>query len=203
VPVTDTERAVLIEELLDAVPEEIVNSIGPNDNLARGRCIMATATGISALRYFGIQAEPQPVAVEIFNPAMTEWLKEGSPGGLEEAKKRNCHVVAIDAQNESKPGGYNGHLVVRLDNYLLDLDMRQFVRPHKNIAMPVSVIWEVKDDFDDGGLQVYEKNGCWVTYEKLDNPGYKQAPDWRKRDQGDRARTTGRVIRRMRKAAET
>lgn len=154
-------------------------------------CILSTAIGILVLKQFDIQAVPFPVEVTVCNQAWMDWANEGFPNsGPEEQERRGAHIITNrpDWQGGNLPSlnpvtgrGWDGHLVLRVDKTLIDLDLGNFCRPTKGIVLPPSIVaplserLTVSGGYGDGQVMTH------VHYQPLVAPyadEYLTSKDW-------------------------
>jgi hypothetical protein len=160
-------------------------------------CILATRIGIEALRYFGIEAEPRPVIAMFFNKVEADGFDTGLDGEAVKALPGAWGVgIGVDRNAPDKRHGWNGHLVIEITGYLIDLNSGQASRPEQQMPVPSSLTLKRPAVFE-GRLAYTLEDGVRAVYEPLADQRWRQAPDWRGDDR--HRRTTGKVIRAMRK----
>jgi len=155
------------------------------------RCVLATRIGLDVLARFGLDAEPRLVVCEAANAAYLQWVEDGAPGGDVGQLARGAWLVSNDPLKRRAGGDglprqgppvaspWDGHLVLRLRDLLIDLDAQQFARPTHGIVPPAAVVlpWHgeerVGTDFRRGGACCYWP---WPADHPIDD--WRTAPDW-------------------------
>lgn len=168
------------------------------------RCIVATAIGLEALRFFGVKAEPFPVGLTIYNAALVQHL---DGGGVPGARIEGGHVLTtFDNQRQriiTRAGRpyWRGHLVIHLPaaRALVDLDLQQLRRPEKGISVPDAAVFNYAEhSIQSQGFRV---NGCMLRYMPSDDQSWRTSSDWRSGARHSRD-VIGRIIREMKAAIE-
>lgn len=169
-------------------------------------CVLSTRVGIDVLDYFGVEAEPQPVAVTVGNATWWEVAARISNGWRpteEELDGSGARYVQVDTEGPGriqKDGsrGWPGHLVISLRKWsdtLVDLDIGQFYRPQKSIVVPRAVALGVGPEFWSGKAASFLfEEGTGAVYEQLvPSRSFREGADWKRKNP-----ITGKVIRRIR-----
>lgn len=194
----------LLDALADAAPPVIdrISRPGP-------RCVLASRVGQLVLAHFGKVAEPFPVELTLFNDAWRQWADEDFAGGAQagEQERRRAHILtntphwrgqSLPSELPPTRGPWDGHLVLKVEGFLVDLDLGQMARPHKQIRVPRAVVAplspanSVEGTFTDRGVRTH------VLYRPLDAPyadEYRTAKDWVKTSTYDPTVTT--IVRHM------
>jgi hypothetical protein len=136
-------------------------------------CIMATRAAIEVGHYFGYTWHPLVVNIAVFNQAGFELFQQGIPFTDWPAE---AHSVGVISQNTTTATGWDGHLLARAGDILIDLAGAQFDRPGKDIAIGP---WTFKVEGEgpwpglrDGthlivwpqtGITVYRRTRDWKT----------------------------------------
>lgn len=180
----------LLDRLAPAVREEIRRDFAPN-------CCIATAAILRRVfRHFRFEALPVPVEVVIRNRRMVELLKRGvkvpgDPARMREwFKATGSYSVGITRESPTpfKGGGFSGHLVVRVQDVLVDASLEQANRPQWNLAVPPFMVSNIAPGFMEGKTQVGGVNGCEVAYTLLTGDStWRSSPDWTDEDRARRA----------------
>lgn len=163
--------------------------------LAPNICIMATKVGIQALDYFGIKAIPVTCNLVVGNAAWVEWMKDGMPKPMPD----EAWSVSVHEQNTDGPG-YNGHVMLRADDMLADLNFGQVSRPEKNMTFPAAAIFpldeEQRANFEAGKEVVYFGPGGEVViiHHTPGRKSFMKAKDWTRHQKSP----TGVLIRAVR-----
>jgi hypothetical protein len=150
--------------------------------LAPARCIAATKIGIQTLDYFGITATPVPCNLIVGNAAWVRWLELGEGRGPMPDEAWN---VAVHEQNTDGPG-YNGHVMLRAGDMLVDLNFGQVSRPEKGMEVAPATAFTLTEDrlaaFDAGEKVVYyDDNDTVVIIEPtLGRKSFMKAKDWQR-----------------------
>lgn len=174
-------------------------------------CILATRVGVSVLENFRIVAEPFPVEFNVFNDAWREWGDANFVGGSEEQLRRGAHLLTnmpnwpggtLPQLNPARGRPWDGHLVLRVDRWLVDLDLAQCSRPTKQIFLPPAVVAPLgANDVVEGDVTIKGVTS-FVVYRPLVAPyadDYKTAGDWRANGEGFRAAVAA-ITRKMKLA---
>lgn len=147
--------------------------------LAPNVCIMATKVGIQALAHFGIEAVPVTVNLVVGNRQWVDWMNHGMPKPMPTA----AWSVAVHEQNTDGPG-YNGHVMLRADDMLADLNFGQVSRPQKGMAFPASTAFPLDGkrmvEFEAGREIVYfgEDGEAVIIHHTPGRKSFQQAKDW-------------------------
>jgi hypothetical protein len=146
------------------------------------RCIAATAIGLEVFRHFGVSARPIALELQLFSPTVTAWIlanHERGPLDWQQAPKGTVLVIGPESGKLSADG-YNGHLVVGIDGWLVDLDARQFNRPEHGLELPAAVMIPADRPNGDGWI-CGVGNGCLFSFRPIDDASWRTAPDWTER----------------------
>lgn len=168
--------------------------------LAPNRCIAATKTGIKVLRYFGINATPVPCDLTVGNLAWVKWVEGGDLRA--ETMPDAAWSVHVGRRNTDGPG-YNGHVMIRADDMLVDLNFGQVSRPQKGLEVPDATAFPLDgkrmEAFETGDKVVYfdeDGNVAVIIEPTLERRSFKQAKDW----QRNHKQAVGLLIRMVKKA---
>jgi len=76
--------------------------------------------------------------------------------------------------------GWDGHLVLRVEDILLDGSIVMCSRPAQGIFLPKMLWVQVDSDWDAPGgiVGVTLLNGCEITYEHLNDDTWRDSPYW-------------------------
>lgn len=169
-------------------------------------CVFSTRVGLDALRYFGVDAEPFPVKAIVGNREWVEAvdrIQAGEKLNAREVEATGARFVEIDTA-DLKPmpdgrRGFPGHLVIALPwaDEIVDLDLGQFRREHKNIYVPRVGHFNVPQGFfTEGSATGYKfERDTTAVYCHLPKPlrPYQTGKDWTTKNS-----VTGKVIRAIR-----
>jgi hypothetical protein len=176
-------------------------------------CIASTRVVIRVLKHFGIEAQPFPVKLMVFNAAFVRQLELGNrpPQGETQlaawCEKYGAWSVGVGF-NPSDPTagagdpGYVGHLIAVLPTYWLAVDASadQADRPRHGINMPGVMTFPITPKFLNGQGSVFaaSPDGAFLEYKPdLGNLGHRVSPDW-----NDKTRTK-RSIKAIIRAVES
>lgn len=187
--------ALVAADVLDALREEVPREIEERVPAAEmrelqiGRCIQATRVGLEALRYFGVEAKPLVTLMMVGNAAWAEWMLAGSPQPMPD----EVWSVGIDPK-ECGRRGFPGHLVILVEEHLLDLDAGLYARPQHGIFVPPTILTPVRPMREDGPIagEDLEDGGAIIYGNHFDPPNYRTSGAWK-----NTASWAGPVIRRM------
>lgn len=136
-------------------------------------CINASRTGIEVLRQLGVKAKPLSVSIVVFNDFA--WR-------LFQADKPTCEwppqawSIGVSTGQDSRPGKWNGHLMIEGDGWMLDLSARQFHRPGRITVTEPWIIPPVEEErhttYVDDHRQV-----LMIARTPRSN-GWRRAPGW-------------------------
>jgi hypothetical protein len=162
-------------------------------------CILSTRIGIAVLEYFGVDAMPLSVRAGFMNREAIELMDAGHPES-DVGKVGGSWGVGIGVGIEGdRPGHWDGHLVIRAADYILDLNSGPASRPQRAIPVPASLVLRIPPDFITGQEQYawpLDHDVTAVYKHTPANDGWRKSPDW---TGDDRHRATaGRLIRVLR-----
>lgn len=173
-------------------------------------CIASTRIAIDVMGAYGIEAQPLPVSLMVFNKEAKKILEQS---GSDEFKK------IVDRQHPEAEGGpwsvglgvtshtedneWAGHLIVAVPQHgaYLDLSCDQASRPHKNIELtPHYFDLEMDDPWLTGKspvLLLESNTGLLLSLDRRapDPDGFRQSPNWT--GEGQSAEPLRRVTRRV------
>jgi hypothetical protein len=150
---------IVTDRLLTAVRAEVPRALDqllpPRRRQSDGYCLAATRIGIETLRHFGVKCEPLVVSALAGNAKWRAWI-ESEVGGK---KPEGAYVTRTSS---GRPGDFAQHLVVEVDDQLLDLDSRQFSEPESGIVVPETLVASLTEhgaqlDLDGGGVILYAR----------------------------------------------
>jgi hypothetical protein len=163
------------------------------------RCILASRIGHGVLTYFGVPHQALVCNVHIYNPAYMAWADARGHGAKTEAEAREVEAVGgrVLILDDTVPGpGYSGHVVLLVGapaEAFLDLDLQQFNRPGKDIALPAAGSFGIVPD--QPTWSYHSDGGCGLYYTpRWGDTSYRMAPDWKRPQRA----AVGALIRRLR-----
>lgn len=162
------------------------------EEYTRDCCIAAAAILRRVFEVHGYTAEVIPVTVEVYNPEMSGLFKRGFK--IDKNRDRTLMEITgawsvgivpasatLSAVNRVPGGGYGGHLLLRVCNFLIDPTIKQVDRPDKNITMPEMIATPHAEDLVRDDELRLDVGGCLVRYQPLNDHSYVTAPDWVRR----------------------
>jgi hypothetical protein len=164
------------------------------ESYTRDCCIAAAAILTRVFDEYGHKAQVIPVTVEVYNAPMVHLFKHGFKLPDDKARRKalfeltGAHGVGIvpasamlSALSKARGGGFGGHLLLRVENFLIDSTIKQVDRPEHNMLMPDLIAVEHAEDLlRDRELRL-DVGGCMVVYKPLGDQSYRTAPDWVRR----------------------
>jgi len=158
-------------------------------------CIPTSRVLQSVLGYFGIESYAVPTEVSACNKVQAEIF--ASIGGREQAAnatpeqrkdwaRKGAWATAIGPGVETaglpvRNDGWNGHLVLRVEDILLDGSIVMLNDSSRDLILP-ELLWTSVDAEWDAGTQyacLTLPNGCEVVYGKLDDDTWRDTPYWK------------------------
>lgn len=141
----------------------------------RTHCIEAAKIGLAVLKELGVTARPLPCAYRIANPLAHEFISTRQPVS---EWPDDAWAIGVDPDSNAPGPGWNGHVVVLGDGFMLDLSAGQFHRRHipsKAYAAPL-------DDMDPTLPMRFERVGDDIVVEVWPRPelrAWKNGSAWR------------------------
>jgi len=157
-------------------------------------CIAAAAILIRVFEHYGFEANAIPVTLQIYNAPMVKLLMNEAP--LPEDPDRRAKLFELTGAwgigvvpaastlatlNGVPGGGYGGHLLVRVKEFLIDATLAQATRPDKQIVLPQLLATPHAFELLNSNAVSLEVNGCAVVYRLSSDETYLEAPDWKRR----------------------
>jgi hypothetical protein len=171
-------------------------------------CILCTAIGCDVLKTFGIDARPLSVQVDVVNQAWLTWTDDGRPGGPTGGLARGAWAITCGGEDTDpthfsptllpvEPGkAWDGHLVIQVEEGIIDLDLLAFSRPTKNLVLPAAALFAF--DAAAGQGQAFQIDGHLIRYQpKPADRSWEATRDWRSITK--RQATVDRIVRLIRK----
>jgi hypothetical protein len=155
-------------------------------------CIAAAAILTRVFAEYGYKAEVLTVAVAVYNQAMVKVLNQGIAIPNEPNAREmffsitgawGVGITPGSAAVSAKKGidGFGGHLILRVNDYLIDATIQQVSRPEKKIVLPPMLVIDKADELVKGGKRAVQVGSCVVVYVPIVNETYRTAPDWVRR----------------------
>lgn len=163
-------------------------------------CILAGKIALEACKYFQVKAWPMAFDLLYSNPAYIRWtIEHGGP-------PKNFHELP-DNKDPETPWALaiadSMHVAILTDEYLIDLAADQMARPFR--GMQIGPLIFRKNDADikfwvGPHYQIQMPDGCLVAYtERPDRVGWwKNSGNWNRRDEKQRNKIVGWIVRRTR-----
>jgi hypothetical protein len=176
---------VLLERLTPLTRDRIVATLGHQDT-----CIPTSRILQAVLERFGFQATPVAAEVIACNPMYAQMVKsfDGRDPSAEEVKAwqdRGAFAVRISPEMATagvpiSGTGWDGHLVLRVEDIVLDGSIEMCSRPAKAIILPKLLGIPVDRMWDAGRRDARQLlvNGCEVSYKKLNDESWQTASYW-------------------------
>jgi hypothetical protein len=177
----------LLASLAPIVRDEILKDFAPD-------CCIATAAILRRVfRHFHLDTTPIPVSVHIFNAAYLKLRRAGvpfpdDPAELHELMDRT-EAVAIGITEESvHPGKWPGHMLVLVEDVLVDASLDFCNRPEHNITLPSFMTMPSRPPFLEFRSQLARMvNGCEIVYRRSHDNAWLSDPDWTTESRARRA----------------
>jgi hypothetical protein len=167
-----------------------------DDSGVRGICLETARCLRIVLRHFGFNAYPQSVFIHIHNPITTELLRTNSHlptaelsrlvqkswdnGGWSTGTKANAENSPVNPMIDPLNGGYNAHIVIRVQDVLIDAAIKQYERVQHNILLPRLLSTPVTPLFDGGEPNRCMVNGCLIVHVRSGDQQFRNMPGWSK-----------------------
>jgi hypothetical protein len=153
-----------------------------SNGFPRHTCVLTTRLGLDVLRYFGVRAEPEPVAIACYNAKAFQAVVDGTFT----ADVGYTVGVGGTGAHTTRPGGISTvdlHLVLRTlsEPRLVDLSIDQFHRPERDLHLNgalVTPVFDLSRWLADDPITVFPAAGGAIRYDRLDDHGYRRVPDW-------------------------
>lgn len=150
-------------------------------------CCIATCKIMQTIfAEYGFRAEPFPVSVYIHNAKQFELIKNGTlPDSGEEREALGAWAVGLVAGGKVPNGrqGFGGHLVLHVEGMLIDASLQQADRPERAITLPPLLAVPAEPGFfgrrAKGQQMAGIVNGCMVVFKRIENEGWRSAPNWK------------------------
>jgi hypothetical protein len=146
------------------------------------------------LEHFEFQSEPVATRITACNEIQAEIFRNvggrdnadfATPDQKKQWEQRGAWSTAISPETAAAnvpiaAPGWNGHLALRLEDWLVDGSIEMCNKPEKRLILPKLLWVPVDADWDKPyGLVIQSmENGCEVTYEKLNDDSWRTFSDW-------------------------
>ena len=185
---------LLLTKLTPIVRGEMLNFY--EGQSTSGICLETSRCLRVVLRHYGFDPRPCSVFIHVHNSVTTGVLvsnaalpdaelvklinKSWDNGGwsVGTAAQRTVANPMIDRPN----GGYNGHLILEVQDVLVDAAIRQYDRPEHNIFMPDILVTPIPAGFAEGVPAKQMVNGCLVVQHRTGDQQFRRMPGWSKRN---------------------
>lgn len=144
-------------------------------------CILAARMATNALTALGVRSIEIPVAVAAYNQRGWEErnlpIKDWSPDAW--SVGASSRQVAYQFRQD---GGFDGHVVVGTENFVIDLSAPQFDRPMRSIVTggPLVARWEAFEVVSRSSRKIGLLEGVYLIEAEPWNTGYKESLDWKR-----------------------
>jgi hypothetical protein len=172
-------------------------------------CIATCGVLRRALQHFGYESEPMPCTVGVFNAAMVKLLKTGMrfPEDYEERLRLaslfgawGVGLVPVSAPMGNH-SGFGGHVVLRVQQTVIDASIEQAQRPDKNMTLPPLLAFELGCEFllqpRGQRFECLLPDGVNIIYERSTDYSFRFATDWQ-RTGSPYVETLSKVVRETR-----
>lgn len=177
----------LLSKLGGIASEEMLRYYG--DSQTTGICLETSRCMRVVLRHFGFDPRPVSVFINIHNPTTTEiLLAGGSLADVERSWNNGGWTVGVRVTRaypffiDPVNNGYNAHLVLHVQDVLVDAAIRQYERPQHGILLPDLLVTAVPQTFfslkEDVRTVV---NGCLVVHSYTGDQKFRSMPGWSKK----------------------
>jgi len=195
------ELPTLLEALTPIAAEEMRTYY---ETQTTGICLETSRCLRLVFQHYGYAAHPRSVFYEVYNPLTSRLLLEAERAELSKEEKVRildasfqvggwsvgCYksdggeMVGGFANGDIRKGGYNGHLLLRVEDVLVDASIKQADRPQHNIHLPEMLavqLGDAADDFERGKCKLSTSvNSCLIRYQKTFDNEWKWLPGWSK-----------------------
>jgi hypothetical protein len=180
--------ARLLDALAPVVREEITKDFMPDCCIATGAILRRV------FRHFHFHAMPVPVLVYIYNAAYVK-LRD-TPSFVFPTDQAELHALMDKTgawgmgitEESARPGKWAGHLLMRVQDALVDASLDFCNRPAKNIVLPPFIVTPARRHFLEFRSQLAGTvDGCEIVYQRQHDQSYRTAPDWSNESRGRRA----------------
>lgn len=148
----------------------------------RDLCILSTRIAIEVARYFGVDAQPTPVQVILYNAPFAKHVAcdftDVEDPAHPETWGDESWSVGIGCGAPARIGGWDGHLIALAQGCYADFSISQAERIERNIVTGEALVgpW---DGRSRAWKAVSETTGTVIEYRRIDDDSWRSAPDWR------------------------
>ena len=166
-PRPEGERMVTTEEMIESLVDACIES-GFFEVQKRvlaekhdGACINATWIGLEVLRHLGVEASPSAWDAMVVNEEARLLMLQGVPVSdwPDTAWSLGVNSKTVDSE------GVGFHLVIQVQEGILDLSALQFNRPSKGINVPPALFVSMQD-FNGKDIHVENEGTHYFLYNK-------------------------------------
>jgi hypothetical protein len=159
---------------------------------------LATRLAIDVAKYFGVQAEPLPCKVMLYNAAFAKHVANNFADVEDKTRPQtwgdDSWSVGIGCGSPKRFNAWDGHLIAVADGWFGDFSIGQAERPQHNIMTGPALVgpyaghaqWRAES----------ETTGAVIEYKVIEDGSWRMAPDWR--DEKRRRPMVGKLIRALR-----
>lgn len=195
-----------VRESVIALYAKVASEILPQRFVAKtsGYCINAARVTIDVLARFGVEGKATATACLVMNAVLRKLVEErgGIPRDFpKEWEAQGAWGIGVDGRTEADGGTneYSAHVVVLVDDCMIDASVGQFSRPQREINMPAILVATVPDDFLRGEEPIFlgkRGDGPAITYWNLPQErGFENASGFRSHE--NNLQVTDEIIRAM------
>jgi hypothetical protein len=176
----------LLESLAPIVRDEILKDFTSD-------CCIATAAILRRVfRHFHFETSPIPVYVNIFNAAYLKLRGTGVPFPDDPAEMRELMdrtgASAVTITESVHPGKWPGHMLVLVQDILVDASLDFCNRPEHSITIPPFMTMRAHPPFLEFRSQLARMvNGCEIVYKRSHDKAWLSDPDWTSESRARRA----------------
>jgi hypothetical protein len=176
----------LLDTLAPIVRDEILKDFAPD-------CCIATAAILGRVfRHFHFDTTPIPVYVNIFNAAYLKLRRMGVPFPDDPAELRELMdrtgASAVTIAESGHPGKWPGHMLVLVQDVLVDASLDFCNRPEHSITIPPFMTTPARPTFLKYRSQLASTvNACEIVYRRSHDYSWRSAPDWTNESRARRA----------------
>jgi hypothetical protein len=186
---------------------DLLSALGPIVRPAmltrfKPNCCIATCKILKEVfAYYGFKAKAFPVMAYIYNQRMTELLNTREIILPRDEQERLalfdqtgawgvgfCNYPGLNQQTLDGDEIFRGHLVLKVDGWLVDGSLEQASRPQRDIKLPGMLWAHAPSGFFSPRCrkQILTTfvNRCSLIYQRLENESYRMSPNWQKEHAG-------------------
>jgi len=180
-----TGLEVLLKLLRPVAREQIERGLGHPET-----CIPTSRILQAVLGHFGFQSIPVATEVNVYNGIFAEMIKSfggqrPTPEQIKPWQEKGAFSVRISSEMATADvpisgTGWDGHLILRVEDIVLDGSIEMCNRSTKNIILPKLLWVSVDENWDVGKREAGGTlpNGCEVSYTKINDQSWRSTPYW-------------------------